>query len=275
MAVRRINAAIRRLDWDAVEILRDDDDEAPAEVEVCEASLDDWDRYVRSESQAMKSRFMEWRDDRIWIVELVTDIHEGAVRRFDTMIGVGTGNSAGTHLKGRLAAHAHTPPAGLAGSRRWEADCSYGPSNTVVGAVLPNGLNWRDFYTVKVEIGVSQKWPKLNAKAAIWRQYPGLQYIVLIRLSPRLRVRQYRSEQRVNGQFPVNDDRIDIVQGTVLNFDAHLLLGLPGDADLPHGFQDPVTVDLLDIVEYARPEDSPSPPGAQPNFQRRVRRRRA
>jgi len=61
-------------------------------------------------------------------------------------------------------------------------------------------------------------------------QYPGVQYIVLIRLSSELRVRQYRLEQRVNGQFPDTDDRIDIVDGTTLNFDAYQLLGLPDDA---------------------------------------------
>ncbi|KAE8889555.1 hypothetical protein PF005_g9070 [Phytophthora fragariae] len=268
MAVRRVNAAIRRLDWHEVDtaLLRDDD---AAPVEVCEASLDDWERYVRSESQALKSRFMKWRGVRIWIVELPTDIHEGAVHRFDTMMAVGTGNARGTDLMGRLAAYAHEPPAGLAGEQLWEPDCSYGPSNKVVGAVLPNGLIWRDFYTVKVEIGVCQGWSGLNTKAAIWRQYPGVQYIVLIRLSPSLRVYQYRLEQRENGQFPDYEDHMDIVNGTVLTFDAHLLLGLPGDANLPHGFQDPVTVDLFDIVEYARPQDAPAPPPAQPNnFQR-------
>ncbi|KAE8889623.1 hypothetical protein PF010_g21040 [Phytophthora fragariae] len=97
MAVRRINAAIRRLDWHEVEaaLLRDDN---AAPVEVCEASLDDWDRYVRSESQALKSRFMEWRGGRIWIVELPTSIHEKAASRFDTMMAVGTGNVMGTDL---------------------------------------------------------------------------------------------------------------------------------------------------------------------------------
>jgi hypothetical protein len=49
MAVRRINAAIRRLIWSEVKasLLREDIDPAP--LEVCETSLDDWNRYVRSE----------------------------------------------------------------------------------------------------------------------------------------------------------------------------------------------------------------------------------
>ncbi|KAE8889810.1 hypothetical protein PF005_g12658 [Phytophthora fragariae] len=260
-AVRRVNTAIRRLDWDEIKTaqLRDDD---AAPVEVCEASLDDWERYVRSESQALKSRFMEWRGSRIWIVELPTSIHGEAVGRFHIMMLVGTGNVMGKDLMGSLAAYAHERPAGLAGEQLWEPDCSFGPNDTVVGAVLPNGLLWRDFYTVKVEIGVCQGWSGLNAKAAIWRQYPGVQYIVLIRLSPSLRVCQYRLEQRENGQFRDNEERMDIVNGSVLNFDAHLLLGLPGDANLPHGFQDPVTVDLFDIVEYARPRTGPAPQNA-------------
>ncbi|KAE9351298.1 hypothetical protein PR003_g4945 [Phytophthora rubi] len=114
MAVRRINDGIRRLDWDEVKtaLLRDDD---ATPVEVCEASLDDWGRYVRSERQALKSRFMEWRDDRIWIVELPSSIHEKAVSRFDALMGAGTGNGLGTDLIRDLAAYAEDPPAGLAG----------------------------------------------------------------------------------------------------------------------------------------------------------------
>jgi hypothetical protein len=90
----------------------------------------------------------------------------------------------------------------------------------------------------------------LKDKAANWRQYPGVQYIVLIRLSPTLRVRQYRLEQRVNGQFPGTNDHADIVDGALLIFDAHLLLALPDDAALPDGFRQPVAVDLVDLVEY-------------------------
>jgi hypothetical protein len=137
-------------------------------------------------------------------------------------------------------------------------------------------LNWDDFDTVKGEIGVSVGWPGLNESG----QYPGVQYSVLIRLSSELRVRQYRMEQRVT--FPDTDDRIDIVDGTALNFDAHQLLGLPDDADLPQGFTDPVIVDLVDIVGYARRHQAPLPnapaprarPAVQPDFQRQVRPRR-
>jgi hypothetical protein len=46
MAVRRINAAIRRLNWGEVKasLLRDDEDRAPVPVQVFEASLGDWNR---------------------------------------------------------------------------------------------------------------------------------------------------------------------------------------------------------------------------------------
>jgi len=212
----------------------------------------------------LKSRFMEWRYEKIWIVELPSGIHADAVYRFAVMMAVATGNAMGRYLRGHQAAYANEPPVGVAEERKWEPDCSVGPSQHAVGAVLPLGLDWRDFHTVEVEIGVSVGWPGLNDKAANWRQYPGVQYIVLIRLSPTLRVRQYRLEQRVNGQFPDTDDRMDIVDGAVLNADAHLLLALPDDAALPDGFRDPVTVDLVDIVEYARPKPAPLPNAPAP-----------
>lgn len=124
----------------------------------------------------------------------------------------------------------------MAGERLWEPDCSFGPNTNVVGAVLPGGLNWDEFDTVKVEIGVSVGCPGLNRKAIIWRHYPGVQNIVLVRLSPALRFRQDRLEQRVNDEFPVTDAHIDIVRETVLKFDTHLLLGLSTGADLPTNF---------------------------------------
>jgi hypothetical protein len=46
MAVRRINATIRRLNWGEVKasLLRDGNDEDTVPLEVCESSLADWNR---------------------------------------------------------------------------------------------------------------------------------------------------------------------------------------------------------------------------------------
>jgi hypothetical protein len=78
-------------------------------LEVCETSLDDWNRYVRSERQELKSRFMEWRDEKIWIVELSSDIHEDAVYRFAVAMAAATGNAMGRYLRGHQTAYTNEP----------------------------------------------------------------------------------------------------------------------------------------------------------------------
>ncbi|KAG3014321.1 hypothetical protein PC121_g9530 [Phytophthora cactorum] len=135
-----------------------------------------------------------------------------------------------------------------------ELDCSFGPTEEV-GVVLPPEVrNLQEFQTVKVEIGVSQGWPSLDCKSAIWRGYASVEYVVPIRLSPSLRIRQYRLEMRLGGQFPGDDDGnrasiLPIDQNAIVPFDAHLLLGLPAGAALPRGFNDPVLLHLFDLVE--------------------------
>jgi hypothetical protein len=74
-------------------------------------------------------------DGRIGIVELPSTLHEKAVYRTVAM-ATATGDSMGTYL-GHQAGDVENPPAGVAGERKWEPDCCFGPSDTVVGAVLP------------------------------------------------------------------------------------------------------------------------------------------
>ncbi|KAG3065102.1 hypothetical protein PC122_g18276 [Phytophthora cactorum] len=54
MSVRTINSAIRRLDREVLRdlLLHNDDNGDPVPVELCEASVDDWSRYVRSPNKA-------------------------------------------------------------------------------------------------------------------------------------------------------------------------------------------------------------------------------
>ncbi|KAH7464665.1 uncharacterized protein KRP23_12403 [Phytophthora ramorum] len=208
MAARRMNAALRRRDWDEVRnsmLCNGADHDGAEPVEVCTASVDDWSRYVRSSYHSTKRKFMEWLVGRIWIVEYPSTLHGCAVGSFIVAMGGATG-TWDDHLAGCTASHNKEPPAGLAGEALVEQDCAFGP-HCNVGAVLPRGVaGWLEYQTVKVEVGVFQGWASLDRKAAIWRGYPGVENVVSIRLSPRLRVREYRFEQRVDGQFPGDND---------------------------------------------------------------------
>ncbi|KAI9905594.1 hypothetical protein PsorP6_014227 [Peronosclerospora sorghi] len=43
--------------------------------ELCAATREDWSRYVESENQALRSRWMAWWDDKVFIVEVASALH--------------------------------------------------------------------------------------------------------------------------------------------------------------------------------------------------------
>ncbi|KAL4106405.1 hypothetical protein PRIC1_004456 [Phytophthora ramorum] len=119
----------------------------------------------------------------------------------------------------------------------------------------PRGFDWDEFQTLKVKVGVHQTWGtdndglSLNFKANVWRQYPGVEYVLCVHISPCLEVREYRLDSIVNGEL--GTPRMDVTpidRNSVVVFDAHRLLELPPDADLPAGLNDPVTIDLVELV---------------------------
>ncbi|KAL8023510.1 hypothetical protein Plhal710r2_c006g0028041 [Plasmopara halstedii] len=174
MAVKRINDIIKKLDWKEVEatLLSDERDDADPGYEVCKASLEDWERYVKTENQALVSREMAFEDDRIYIVELPSGVHDGFCGLFKVEMVFATGT--------------------------------------------------RDHHLVSSEssyVCVSRGWSYLNRKANQWRQIPGVKYILCIRLSPALRVRQYKLytvNNRANPLPPM--DPIPIVNPTNCDF---------------------------------------------------------
>ncbi|KAH9125117.1 hypothetical protein AeMF1_004226 [Aphanomyces euteiches] len=65
MAIHSINQKIKSLDWKLVE-----KELEKGMVYLGDASLSDWEAFVTSEDQQLKSKNMEWIDGKIFIVEL-------------------------------------------------------------------------------------------------------------------------------------------------------------------------------------------------------------
>ncbi|GMF29490.1 unnamed protein product [Phytophthora lilii] len=209
MAVRRINAKIRRLNWGEVRnslIPADGSEGVP--FEVCDASLDDWRRYVESDEAALSSSMMMWCNGKIIIVKVPEAIHGRIVSRLNCAIRDATGTGE-NDLRSYLATYVSNLDAlGKVGRLGLlEPDCSFGPDHTVVGAIKPKGLRWDEFHTLKVEIGVSQTWGRvkdhrsLEFKADAWRQYPGVEYVLCIHASPALDFCGNRLDSVVNDEF--------------------------------------------------------------------------
>ncbi|OQR91802.1 hypothetical protein THRCLA_22436 [Thraustotheca clavata] len=244
----RINNAVKRLlpTWNQVEqVLNNDDNNG---YFLCRATLGEWKIYVKSDSQKFKSRFMTWRNGSIYITELPKGIHEVicSVLDSDVIQATGTGYM-------HLLHHGSTYVDGL---EHIEPDCSFGPRRNVPGAQLPQGLdNWLEYHTLKVEIGVFQRWPALDEKVNQWWHFPGLRYILCIRVSRSLRQRQFIYYTVNQNVPPPQLIPANIVNPTLVEFDSRLLLGLqPGDP-LPAGFSDPnVVVNLFNFVQVVNME---------------------
>ncbi|KAF0700910.1 Aste57867_8558 [Aphanomyces stellatus] len=211
-------------------------------VYVCDVSLGDWKRYVKSEEQVLMSRAMTWNDGNIYIVELPGKIHNKISRSLDIAVisATGTGEehllSCGSSFVDNLA---HVEP-----------DSSFGPAPGF-GATLPHGLTWMEYHTLKVEVGVAKGWPQLDAKAVQWSQFPGVEYILLIRLSPNLQVRQYKLHSVVGGAIePPAMVATPIINPTNVVLDSRRLLGLPAHVLIPAHFTAPnLTIDLFPLVQ--------------------------
>ncbi|KAL7681976.1 hypothetical protein Plhal304r1_c052g0135901 [Plasmopara halstedii] len=226
MAVKRINGIIKKLDWKEVEatLLSDERDDADPGFEVCEASLEDWERYVKTENQALMSRAMAFEGGRIYIVELPSGVHDGFCELFKVEMVFATG-TRDHHLVSRGSSYVER-------LRKLEPDCSFGPAPGI-GAIRPGG------------------WPYLDRKADQWRQFPGVEYILCIRLSPALHVRQYKLytvNNRANPLPPM--DPIPIVNPTYVTFNSRRLLGLASRGRTPQGSSQPnVVITLLPLIE--------------------------
>ncbi|KAI9916810.1 hypothetical protein PsorP6_017961 [Peronosclerospora sorghi] len=267
--VRRINNGVSRVELAMVEnVMAPPHGSDGAPYELCTASREEWNRYVQSEAQLLKSRRMAWWDDRVFIVELSSSLHEGPVLGVERALieATGTGRS---HLKHRGSAyigyHANWPDEIKDLIALLEPDDCFGPCPYLPGSVLPPGFYWSDFHTLIVEVGVCRGWghcrqeqgqagPRrlatLSEKADAWRHCPGVAYVFCIRISRSLRVCEYRLYSIVDGHFEDPDmEHAPIEVNTVVQFDARRLLGIPPGTPLPVGFNDPVQINLFDIVD--------------------------
>ncbi|OQR83839.1 hypothetical protein ACHHYP_20716, partial [Achlya hypogyna] len=112
-----------------------------------------------------------------------------------------------------------------------------------------------------IEVGVSRGWNLLNAKAVEWATFPGVEYVLCVRLSKTVAVRQYKlffvvrllnGQGVIEGLAPHNVAPVAIVDGDPVLMSSRRLLGLPPGAPLPAGFADPnLSIELLPLARRA------------------------
>ncbi|POM70185.1 Hypothetical protein PHPALM_13415 [Phytophthora palmivora] len=118
MTIKQINGIIKKLDWKETEATLFSTERDDAGFEVCEASLEDWERYVMSDNQALVSRAMAFEDGKSYIVELPSGTYDN-------------------HLRSRGSSNVES-------LRKLEHDCSFGPAPGIV-AIRPSGMTWIEY----------------------------------------------------------------------------------------------------------------------------------
>lgn len=140
-----------------------------------------------------------------------------------------------------------------------EADATFGPRRgTPNRGNPPAGVNIGEWVTLAVEVAVSQSWTSLEKAALWWASYPGVQYVVCIKVSPKAQSWQYRLysiNQLGILPAPLVDERFEgvIAANTyTLTFDARRILAIPAAQPLPAGVNAQIVVDLFRVCNSVR-----------------------
>ncbi|KAG9404925.1 hypothetical protein AC1031_005129 [Aphanomyces cochlioides] len=220
---------------------------------VCDGvSVDAFNAYVGDgEGLRIPLRFLELSDDgRILIVELPTIVHESAAASFEKVFHRATGNDEEVGTRRSMRASRATLP-------NKEADATFGPMGSTPNRDAPPAPRTvADWVTLAVEVGRSQTWASLLRAAQWWCGYPGIQYVLLLKVSaPGTQIRYALYDIAALGTLPnptargifrpSNNPNIRAVN---LEFDMHRILSIPAHHALPNGVNPVAVVNLRTVM---------------------------
>ncbi|CAK4566656.1 unnamed protein product [Aphanomyces euteiches] len=227
---------IKSLDWKLVE-----KELEKGMVYLGDASLSDWEAFVTSEDQQLKSKNMEWIDGKIFIVELPSREHARYVARLVIAINNATNTECDFVMTSGDEYQANI--------RRLEPDVCLIPLQVLeqppYNVQLPPGLDdWGNFHTVKWEVAWSQRWADLDWKANQWAVVDTVVYIICIKLD------RHNSSFKVHHVVQHNVELPEVIPlpiappNTVIHLDSRLVLQLPATSPLPPNFPPQLDIDL-------------------------------
>ena len=250
---RDIQAIMAKLDLDAVARHFDVDEEEVAPMVVCEnVSVDAFNDYVGDgEGLRIALRFLQLSGDgRLAIIDVPTAVHESPKTKFGITFLLASGNPLA--IGDRASVTARRP-----GNPNKEADATYGPlRSTPNRAVPPANYDIGDWVTLAVEVGRSQSWASLEEAARWWCGYDGIQYILLLKVSPTaIQMRYALYDITALGTLPVptasgtfRHNRTRQPAATI-TFDMHRILSVPAGQALPVGVNPIAVVDLRTVMD--------------------------
>ncbi|KAF0699885.1 Aste57867_9569 [Aphanomyces stellatus] len=253
MAINSINQTTKTLDLKLV-----DKKLQKGNVYLRDASLSDWEAFVTSEDQQLKSKNMERMEGKIFIVELPSREHEDYIQELSAVL--------------RAATHTATNFLMISGAayqtnfRRLEPDLCVVPRRVLgqppYNVQLPPGVNWNDFQTVKWEVAWSKTWADLDWKANQWSTVGTVVYIICIKLErPNLVDCSYKVHHVVHHgvNLPAMVPIPIAAPNTVVHLDSRLVLQLPAINPLPPNFPPQLDIDLFAPLAVLLADLPPAP----------------
>jgi hypothetical protein len=203
-----------------------------------------------SEKLRIPLRFLELKDEKVFIIEWPSVPHEVALRKFESRFLQASGNMNQIGQRGSFTAH-------RAGTHNKEADATFGPlRDTPNRNNPPAGIDMVDWVTLAVEVAVSQSWTSLEAAELWWASYPGVQYVICIKLSPKAKKWSYRLYDITQQGVPQIDQHFSCsIAGAgvhLITLDTRRILSIPEDMPLPPGCSDQIVIDLYDVAMDTR-----------------------
>ncbi|KUF77430.1 hypothetical protein AM587_10002007 [Phytophthora nicotianae] len=226
-----------------------DDDEIDPYV-VCEGvSVTAFNKYVGDgEGLRIPLRFLALYDGRIVIIELPTIVHESTAAEFTSKFLRAAGNEDEVAKGGSMTARRAANP-------KKEADATFGPKRSTLNRTpAPAPRTITDWVTLAVEVGRSQTWASLEEAAQWWCNYSGIQYVLLLKISPQgIQMRYALYDLAVLGILPAptasGTFRHNAAGAAVnVSFDIHRILSIPANEALPTGVHATAVVDLRTVM---------------------------
>jgi hypothetical protein len=249
-SLKEIEKVFKSLDFEEIEshFKTNEDDVEP--YLVCATSLDTFEAFVGDGSRKMhpELRFLEFKDSKVYIIEWPALLHEAVIDTFKARFLQASGNMNEIGKKGSFTAHRN-------GDHSKEADATFGPfEDTPNRNNPPAGISVGSWVTLVAEIAVSQSWASLKRAALWWANYPGVEYIICIKISPRTHTWRY-CMYSIENQGVLPDPRFDknfrgdIIAGQhTITLSARRILGIPNHLPLPAGVTPNIDVDFRDIL---------------------------
>jgi hypothetical protein len=190
----------------------DDDLVDVAAFEVCSGiSPQLWEAFAAESDECprISLRFLDFANNKVYIVEYPhTPPHEIMKTRFVRALHSASADSLDDF--GNVTLHG------------FEADATFGPGDYANRLPRPVGLPANDpWVTIAVEIARTQTWDSLVAKANVWAQIRGIQYIICLKVSEDLNCCRFS------------------------------LYSIPGNPPLPRALPEPTTSDQFDLRNQA------------------------